>query len=486
VDKFFTWSVVTIGLLTLSLVAAIWFDFPLLSLGALLVAFSMIAWYVVNEGLQLILIKSIALLLPFSVEVPFFYGSMLRVPTEPLIAIALLVLILEVFISPREWTGSPLRKEFLWALPFMAVFLLTIPFSDRLLVSLKFSFVNIAYLLVFYVFLSRYLHAHPTLFQKLITLYGIGFLLVAVYGLVRFWQFDWNPVVVRGIFQPFYKDHTIFGAAGALLAVCWIGLVKTGNSNQKRLVYGLPVLAFCAAVVLSASRAALLSLAVPFLVILAFRLNIGFRRLMVVGLGITIGLAIFHKPLLNRLRQADHGNTEQHGGVIDRMQSVTDITTNLSNLERMNRWVSAWRMFRERPLTGFGPGTYQFEYIPFQDPTLMSRLTVHDPGKVPEGSGGTAHSEYLLALSEMGVFGLLTWLLLIGRWIYLAFARIPFGVRRTFVQIAFAAMATYLFHAFFNNFLTTDKFAFLFWGTGAWLIANYHAVNDGQDVLPAG
>jgi putative inorganic carbon (hco3(-)) transporter len=443
-------------------------------------------------GLQLVLIKTIALLLPFSVEVPFYYGSMLRVPTEPLIAIALLVMAFEFIKSPRVWPSSPLRKEFLWAIPFVAVFLLTIPFSDRLLVSLKFTFVNIAYLLVFYVFLSRYLHAHPTLFQKLIILYGIGFLLVAVYGLVRLWQFDWNPVVVRGIFQPFYKDHTIFGASGAILAGFWFGMVKTLNSNHKRLVFGLLGLVFCAAVVLSASRAALLSLAVLFMVFMAFRLNIGLRRPMgvklgvVIGLGIVLGVAMFHGPLLDRLRKADHGNAEQHGGVIDRMRSVTDITTNASNLERMNRWVSAWRMFRERPLTGFGPGTYQFEYIPYQDPALMSRLTVYDPGKVPEGSGGTAHSEYLLALSEMGIFGLLTWLLLIGRWTFLAFARIPFRARRTFVQIAFAAIATYLFHAFFNNFLTTDKFAFLFWGTGAWLIANFHAVSDEQDILPAG
>lgn len=485
-DKFIKWLLVAVLLLAVSLAAVLWSDFPLLSLGAMLVALSVTAWYTLKFGLQLVLLKTLALLLPFSVEVPFHFGSMLRVPTEPLIAVALLVLAMECLKSPRKWMNKSIRREFLWVVPFISVFLLTIPFSGLLLVSLKFSFVNIVYLLVFYVFLARYLHTHPTLFQKLIMLYGVGFLLVAVYGLVRFWHYDWNPVVVRGIFQPFYKDHTIFGAAGAMLAVFWIGSAGTLKSGWARLGHGLPALVLCATVVLSSSRAALLSLAVPLLLFVVFRLNIGFRGLIIVGSGIAIVLALFHGPILNRLRQADQGTTEQHGHIINRMRSVTDLKSNASNLERMNRWVSAWRMFRERPLTGFGPGTYQFEYIPYQDPALMSRLTVHDPLEIPEGSGGTAHSEYLLALSEMGIFGLLAWLLLIGRWTFLAFSRIPPGVRQTFVRLAFAAISTYLFHAFFNNFLTTDKFAFLFWGTGAWLIANYYAENDERQVLPAG
>lgn len=461
-------------------------DFPLLSPGIMLVVIPLLAWFTVKSGLQLPLIKAMALLLPFSVEIPFYYGSMLRVPTEPLIAIALLVLILELIKSPQSWTGSFLRKEFLWALPLIAVFIITIPFSERLLVSLKFSFVNIVYLLVFYVFLSRYLHAHPTLFKKLITLYGIGFLLVAAYGLVRYWQYDWNPVVVRGIFQPFYKDHTIFGASGAMLAAFWAGMAWKAKNKKKRLAFGLPALVFCAAIVLSSSRAALLSLAVLFIVCMIFRLNVGFSRVVVVGLGLAIGLAIFHDPLSGRLGQNRRHKTEQHAGIGERLHSVTNIATNVSNRERMNRWVSAWRMFRERPLTGFGPGTYQFEYIPYQDPGLMSRLTVHDYNEIPEGSGGTAHSEYLLALSEMGIFGLLSLVLLIGRWTFLSFPGILAGVRQTFVRIAFAGLSTYIFHAFFNNFLTTDQFAFLFWGTGAWLIANYHAVNEQQDVLQPG
>ena len=48
-------------------------------------------------------------------------------------------------------------------------------------------------------------------------------------------------------------------------------------------------------------------------------------------------------------------------------------------------------MFEERPLFGFGPGTYQFTYIPFQEKSLENRLTVRNPDSPPQGSGGSAH-----------------------------------------------------------------------------------------------
>jgi O-antigen ligase len=140
-------------------------------------------------------------------------------------------------------------------------------------------------------------------------------------------------------------------------------------------------------------------------------------------------------------------------------------------------------MFREKPLTGFGPGTYQFTYIPYQDPVFYNRLTVTNPWRIPENSGGTAHSEYLLALSEMGILGLLGWLLLLGRWIFMAFNKHNKGTQRIIMIMTFSALSTYIFHSFFNNFLNIDKFAFLFWAMAAWLTLNYNLAH-GKQLLP--
>ncbi len=474
-----TWAVVIILTVLLFTTALFWHELPFFSAAALLAMVVILAWLVFKFKLQLFLIKSIALLLPFSIEVPFVLGSMLRVPTEPLIGVALMVLYFDVAHNPGEWLRSKLSKEHLWTIPLLSVLLVTVPFSEMLFVSIKFSFVNIAYILVFYVFMARYLRDYPGMFHSLIMMYGIGYLIVAGYGLFRFWQWDWNPLVVRGIFQPFYKDHTIFGASGALLAGYCIAMLKAEKRKQMTIIYLISGLVFIAAVLLSSSRAAFLSLVFFLLVLFLFRLKINFRQLILTGLASIILLVVLYKPTLEHIQKAEFDNGNNQSGIIDRTRSVANITTDVSNLERINRWISAWRMFLEKPVTGFGPGTYQFKYIPYQDPAYMTRLTVHDHRFVPEGSGGTAHSEYLLALSEMGIIGLFGWLLLMGRWVYLSFSRkAPPGCRKVYVQIAFAALSTYLFHAFFNNFLTTDKFAFLFWGTAAWLIANNYKTDE--------
>ena len=57
---------------------------------------------------------------------------------------------------------------------------------------------------------------------------------------------------------------------------------------------------------------------------------------------------------------------DSSGKLVEHLQSISNISTDASNVERLNRWVSAFGMIKEKPLVGWGPGTYQFEYAPFQ------------------------------------------------------------------------------------------------------------------------
>lgn len=433
---------------------------------------------------QVPFMKILAFSLPFSLELQIVEGSMLRVPGEPLIVLAAAVFLFK-FISEWRLKRVKLFKEWIWVLTFMAAFALTIPFSGLLLVSLKFAMVNYVYIFVFYFFLSILFSENPKLFPKMLLLFGAGMLLVTFWSVFRFWQWEWNPVVVRGIFRPFFKDHTIFGASAALLSAFWFSYAVFSKERLSRLLSVGAGITFLGIVVFSASRGAFMSIAffsgLLLLVLVGFRL----KHLVILGLALLIFVLIFREPIQIRLQRIEAVSYDSEAGLIDRTVSTGNVTTDVSNIERLNRWVSAMRMFRERPLTGFGPGTYQFEYIPFQEPSLMNRLTVTSPWNIPEGSGGTAHSEYLLALSEMGIWGLLGFLIILGRWFFIAFNKSHYHLNRRWMLVAFLALSTYIFHAFFNNFLTTDKFAFLFWGTAAWLISNLHNQNE-ENILPAG
>lgn len=449
------------------------------AIGTFLIIALPVALTIMHFKLELQFTRLMAFMLPFSFEIPVTEGSMLRVPTEPMVIIASVILIAGYLKNPSRLKDG-LHKKLLPAVPLITAFIITLPFSEMGLVSLKSSIVNITYILVFYIFLSIRFSEHPGLYRQLLMLYGMGFVLVMLWSVFRFWQWEWNPVVMRGIFMPFYNDHTIFGASSAVLAAFWAGSIYSGKPGIHAWASFLLFLVFTAGVLLSTSRAAYLSLIWFAGVMAMLMLNLRLRHLVITFAILGVTFTALSGKITGWMARVEYVSYDSQSTLTERILSTANITTDVSNIERLNRWVSAWRMFSERPLTGFGPGTYQFEYIPYQDPSLMNRLTVTDPWNIPEGSGGTAHSEIFLALSEMGVWGIAGWLVLAGNWIFIAFNRSNRHPYRKTIIVAFAVMSTYLFHGMFNNFLTTDKFAFLFWGTAAWLIANYNRSNNEQ------
>jgi O-antigen ligase len=151
------------------------------------------------------------------------------------------------------------------------------------------------------------------------------------------------------------------------------------------------------------------------------------------------------------------------------IQSISNIRTDVSNVERLNRWKSAFRMFKERPVLGWGPGTYMFKYAPFQ--------LFHDKTSISTNRGnmGNAHSEYIGPLAESGVFGSLTFLMILVITLYTAVnlysrSESDFHVRLLIIGSTLG-LVTYYTHATLNNFLDTDKASALFWGYTAMIVA---------------
>jgi putative inorganic carbon (hco3(-)) transporter len=109
-----------------------------------------------------------------------------------------------------------------------------------------------------------------------------------------------------------------------------------------------------------------------------------------------------------------------------------------------------------------------FQYAKYQlkkDRTIISTNA---------GDGGNAHSEYLGPLSESGVLGLLTFLLLIGTVMYTAihtWSRLTDSRLKGIVLAAIIGLVTYYVHGFLNNFLDTDKLSAPFWGFTAMIVA---------------
>ena len=165
---------------------------------------------------------------------------------------------------------------------------------------------------------------------------------------------------------------------------------------------------------------------------------------------------------LEKNRQDSSAELTEH------VQSITNISTDASNLERLNRWSSAWRMFKERPCVGWGPGTYMFQYAPFQLSTEKTIISTN------AGDAGNAHSEYIGPLSESGVFGMLSFLIVIITVVYsgiMLYPRIEDREQRLYFMALYLGLITYLIHGLLNNFLDTDKASAPFWGFIAAIVA---------------
>ncbi|BDX37739.1 hypothetical protein CYCD_10940 [Tenuifilaceae bacterium CYCD] len=125
-------------------------------------------------------------------------------------------------------------------------------------------------------------------------------------------------------------------------------------------------------------------------------------------------------------------------------------------------------MFRERPIFGWGPGTYMFQYAPFQA-SYLKTLESSNLGKK-----GNAHSEYLGLLAEAGVIAPIGYILILIIVLYRGFivsTRSPIRDDRIMVVSVLIGLFTYVVHGTMNNFLDMDKIAAIFWGSIALIIA---------------
>lgn len=407
---------------------------------------------------QFAVIVLVAFTLPLSVEVPIFAHHKWFFPSEALLSICAVSLVLGM------WTmNQPKRDWFplLWLLSFLP----GVMFSENPIVSLKFMLVNLTYVVVFY----YGIHYFSLLKRPLTDLYKMYFLALVPVVSWAIWQFvgfEFNPVTLPGIFKPFYNDHTIVGAVLAFLS----GVFLVFSERDKR--YLMIAIVLIAGVFFTGSRAAIISVMVMFVVYGALQFAL-LRKLLPLGVVLlAAGLWMNRSTVISVMAQNTAGSREQAVGA--RLKSSTNVTTDASNLERLNRWLSAWRMFVEKPHTGFGPGMYQFSYIPFQDDRFRNRLTVTNPDNPPPGSGGTAHSELLLQLSEAGWLPVVMFLAMLARWVFYGWRA---SMRHALMpKAALLGLTTYLFHMHFNNFLTTDAFAFLFWSSGALMM--HRPIND--------
>jgi O-antigen ligase len=272
--------------------------------------------------------------------------------------------------------------------------------------------------------------------------------------------------VSHWIMSPYYNDHTAYGAVLAFFVCITAGMMfLPALTKKQRFLSSILMIIMLIGLFLSFSRAAWLSLIVAVGVGMLLFFKVKIKTVLIAFATMLVLLFTFQSLLLHQINKNEQ---ESSTDFYEHIQSITNISSDASNVERINRWSSAVSMFKERPVFGFGPGTYQFQYAPFQRSKYRTIITTNS------GDGGNAHSEYLGPLSESGILGTLSVIFLVITVFYSGiniYRKEKDKNIRIISLMCVLALTTYYTHGFLNNFLDTDKLAVPVFGAMAVIVA---------------
>ncbi|MDD4108390.1 MAG: O-antigen ligase family protein, partial [Prolixibacteraceae bacterium] len=285
-------------------------------------------------------------------------------PTEPLLFLVLTLFILKI-VHERSFDRDILVHPVSIALYFyLAWMLITCFTSTMIVISLKSWLSRIWFVVVLYLMATKIFSDRKKI-EKYIWLYIIPFILVILYSTYRhIGEGLLNKQAAHSVVSPFYNDHTSYGAALAIylpfLALFAFGPVY---SKKMRFVSLIVFTIFLIALVLSYSRAAWVSIivAVIFWTIIKFKI-----KLRPIFLSLVIFMMFVFTFQHSIVMYLERNSGESSSNLAEHFSSISNITSDASNLERINRWNCALRMFADKPVFGWGPGTYMFKYAPYQ------------------------------------------------------------------------------------------------------------------------
>jgi len=408
----------------------------------------------------------ITFLTPLAINMmDFEWGIGISIPTEPLLIGVFLLFIIKV-IFEHNYDGKILKHPVTIAILINLAWIFLTGLTSQLpLVSFKFLFARLWFVIPMF-FVAIPLFKKESNISLFAWMYALPLIIVIGYTIFNHQRFGFDEDSGHWVMSPFYNDHTAYGAILAMFIPVFSGFaISTVKKPATRLVSLAVTCILTVALILSYSRAAWVSLGITTVIWLIILMKIKFKYLVVTFLSLVGLFYLFQFEIIDRLEK---NKQDSSANFLEHIQSISNISSDASNLERINRWQSAIRMFNERPVFGFGPGTYQFEYAPYQRSKEKTTISTN------AGDRGNAHSEYFGPLAESGLLGMLTFIGVV-LFIIITALRVYKEAENKEIKllslVLLLGLFTYLLHGIMNNFLDSDKASIPFWGFVAAIVA---------------
>ena len=395
----------------------------------------------------------------------FILDTEMAFPTEPILFGCVILVLFQIAYNFKLFKPVFRHPITLCILLYLLWMLVTCITSSMPFVSLKVWLSRIWYITPIF-FMGSVLFQDRKNISFFILLYAIPLSIVVLYTMIRHSGYFFDKDSAHYMMSPFFNDHTSYGAMIAfyiplVIALFWI---KRDNFLLKTLVLGI-VLIFILGLILSFTRAAWISLFISCIIAIIIQLKVNRLVLFTSPFILVLFMFLFQNSIVSIL---ESNRQDSSDNLMEHVSSISNISTDASNMERINRWKCALKMFAEKPVFGWGPGTYQFQYARFQ---LSSDRTIISSNS---GDMGNAHSEYLGPLCESGFLGFFTFFILVIVTIIRAinmYYKSNDKIVNAWLLAIIIALTSYFIHGLFNNFLDTDKASIAVWGVIAILVA---------------
>jgi O-antigen ligase len=392
--------------------------------------------------------------IPISIEYFFPNGYATDLPTEPLI-VGLMLVATAYFLKHFHAMRGDFFKHPITILLLLHVSwtLITMTTSMQFVYSLKFFIAKIWYVVTFYFLGSKLMRTEDDL-KTFVRYVGIPLVFIVLVCIVRHARLGFTFEEVNFALSPFFRNHVSYASVMALFfPFLWIATTWYPRWTKHWNYTALGALVLLIGIQFSYTRAAYgaILLALGAYYIIRWRLMKYVLLLVVTIFTLSISALLSNNKYLDFA--PDYSKTIMHKS-FDNLLEATYKLQDISTMERVYRWVAAFRMIDERPMMGVGPGNF---YSFYKNYTVHKFETYVSDN--PEQSG--VHSYYLMVTVEQGVIGLFIFLVL-NLFIFLKIETIyhaspPESGRRKMVLMAGMCFVIIQSLLLMNDLIETDK-----------------------------
>ncbi len=400
--------------------------------------------------------------IPFSTEIEF--GSMgADLPDEGLMiiltGIAILLFATKGAKMSMKMLLNPITLVLLLHFGWIALSALN---SSEPMISLKFLAAKVWYIAVFY-FLGYYIVRSEKDFIQWFRWLIVPILITVMVIWVRHSAQMFSFETVNEYMNPFYRNKVDYALMlGVVFPFVWVF-----RKSWKGKYTGVIIAAiFLIAISFAYTRAAYLGI----ITALAGYALIKTKTLKYALVAATLTAVVLLTFLAKNNRYIDYA-PDFHKTIthykFDNLTEATYKLEDISSMERVYRWISAFYMIDEEPVFGFGPGTFYSSYRPYTDEHFVTYVSDN-----PEKSG--THNYFLMTAADQGLPGLLIFLALIvvallkAQWLY---PRLPSGYPRQLLAATVGTLFFIIFILLLNDMIETDKVGTFFFFCLAMLVS---------------